>query len=90
MSQQCQEELAGTFFPRANSLWLQQMRACVALDVCSFIPNRPHHPFGNYGSLVIIKVEKAAISVEGFPSCNPRFSVMAHLYMSQPSTLVIL
>lgn len=77
--------------PRAKSLWLQQMRACVALDVCSFIPSKPHHPFRNYGSLVIIKMEKAAISIisgESFSSFYSRFSLMSHFYMSQPSTLV--
>lgn len=77
--------------PRAKSLSLQQMRSCVALDVCSFILNRPHHPFGNYGSLVIIKMEKAAISVISGESCssfNSRFSLMSHFYMSQPSTLI--
>lgn len=67
MSQQRQKkkkkELAGTFSPRAKSLWLQQLRACVGFDVCSFTPNGPRHPFGNYRSVVIIKTEKAAISV---------------------------
>lgn len=57
------------------------MRSCVALDVGSFILNRPHHPFGNYGRLVIIKMEKAAISVISGESCfsfNSRFSSLSY------------
>lgn len=76
--------------PRAKSLPLQQMSSCVALDVCSFILHRPDHPLGNYGSPVIIEMEKAAISVISGESCssfNSRFSLMSHFYMSQPSTL---
>lgn len=77
--------------PRAKSLPLQQMSSCVALDVCSFILNRPDHPLGNYGSPVIIKMEKVAISVISGESCysfNSRFSLMSHFYTSQPSTLI--
>lgn len=49
-SQQCQEELAGTLSLGAKSLWFQQWRACVGLDVCIFASDSLPHPFGNRGS----------------------------------------
>lgn len=60
-SLRCQEELAGTLSLGAKSLWLQQWRACVGLDVCIFYlfisgvggvfaSDSLHHPFGNCGS----------------------------------------